>query len=60
MKKIIIVSMLLNLVLASLLFIDYVQTKAAEEVMIERECMDQFPSPMPEVTLDSLTLFPLY
>lgn len=52
--------MLLNLVLASLLFRDYVQTKTAEEVMIEREYMHQFPGPMPDVILDSLTVVPLY
>jgi len=60
MKKIIIASMLLNLVLASLLFSDNVQTKTAEKIMIERAYMHPFPGPMPDVILDSTTVCPLY
>ena len=52
--------MLLNLVLASLLFSDYVQIKTAEETMTDLAYMLQFPGPMSEVILDQLTVMPLY
>ena len=59
MKKIIIASILLNLVQASLLISDNIQTKKPENIMLEQTCTYQFPGPMPDVVLDPIITYPL-
>ena len=60
MKKIIIASILLNLVQASLLISDNVQTKMTENIILERAYLYQFPGSMPDVVIDAMTICPFY
>jgi len=61
MKKIIIIlSVLVALSLAGILYGTQGKSDKGETVTAEQVYMDQYPDPMPDVTIDPMVGFPLY